>query len=87
MSRPMPKDASLRRASIPSVDRLLETAALREAAERYGRARVVESAREVLDEIRHAIGAGAETDPGAVEPSALAARIEARADRSGRCST
>ena len=80
MSRPMPKDRSLSRASIPSVDRLLETSALREAIVRHGRALVVESAREVLDEVRRAIGTGAETDPGAVESSALADRIAARAD-------
>ena len=78
-SRPMPKDASLPRASIPSVDRLLETADLRAAAERHGRALVVDSAREVLDEIRLAIGTGAETDPGAVEAAVLAGRIAARA--------
>ena len=80
MSRTMPKDRSLLRESIPSVDRLLETEALRGAAERHGRTLVVESAREVLDEVRRAIGTGAETDPGAVAAAALAARIAARAD-------
>ena len=76
----MPKDRPPLRQSIPSVDRLLDTRPLREAAERHGRAPVVESAREVLDEVRRAIGTGAETDPGAIEPSALAARIAARAE-------
>ena len=76
----MPKDRSLSRASIPSVDRLLETDALRKAVERHGRTLVVEAAREILDDVRRAIGTGAETDPGAVEAAALAARIAARAD-------
>ena len=67
------------RSSIPSVDRLLDAPALREAVERKGRTLVVEAAREVLGEVRRSIGTGAETDPGAVEPSALAARIAARA--------
>ena len=80
MSRPMPKNGSSLRASIPSVDRLLRADALREAAERHGRTLVVEAAREVLDEVRRAIGSGAETDPGALETAALAARIAARAD-------
>ena len=75
----MPKDPPLLLASIPSVDRLLETASLREAAACHGRALVVEAAREVLDELRRAIGAGGETDAGAVEAAALAARIAARA--------
>ena len=64
MSRTMPKNGSSLRASIPPVDRLLRADALREAAERHGRTLVVESAREVLDEVRGAIGTGAETDPG-----------------------
>ena len=76
----MPEDRSLSRASIPSVDRLLETDALRKAVERHGRTLVVEAAREILDDVRRAIGTGAETDPGAVEAAALAARIAARAD-------
>ena len=76
MSRAMPKNGSSLRASIPSVDRLLQTDALREAAERHGRTLVVEAAREVLDEVRRSIG----TDAGAVEIPALAARIAARAD-------
>ena len=83
MSRTMPKNGSSLRASIPSVDRLLRADALREAAERHGRTLVVESAREVLDEVRGAIGTGAGTDPGTVEASALAARIAARADDGG----
>ncbi len=80
MSRTMPKNGSSLRASIPSVDGLLRADALREAAERHGRTLVVESAREVLDEVRGAIGTGAETDPGALETAALAARIAARAE-------
>ena len=80
MSRTMPKNGSSLRASIPPVDRLLRADALREAAERHGRTLVVNSAREVLDEVRGAIETGAETDAGAVEASALAARIAARAD-------
>ena len=79
-SEAMLKDPSPLLSSIPSVDRLLDAAPLREAVERHGRVAVVEAARGVLDEIRGAIGAGAETDPGAVEPSALAARIVARAE-------
>ena len=81
MSGPMPKDRSIPRSSIPSVDRLLDTPGLRTAAERHGRTLVVEAAREILDEVRRSIGTGAETDPGAVEPSVLAARIAARADK------
>ena len=81
MSEPMPKDRSIPRSSIPSVDRLLDMPGLRTAVERHGRTLVVETAREVLDEVRRSIGTGAETDPGAVEPSALAARIAARADK------
>ena len=80
VSHTMPKDRSLSRSSIPSVDRLLDASALREAVERNGRTLVVEAAREVLGEVRRSIGTGAETEPGAVEPSALAARIAARAD-------
>ncbi|MDE0173451.1 MAG: L-seryl-tRNA(Sec) selenium transferase [Defluviicoccus sp.] len=80
MSPTMPKNGSSLRASIPSVDRLLQADALREAAERHGRALVVESAREVLDEVRGTIGTGAGTDAGAVEVPALAARIAAHAE-------
>ena len=80
MSRPMPKDRSISRSSIPSVDRLLDTPALREAVERGGRALVVAAAREVLDEVRRSIGTGAESDPRAVETPVLAARIAARAE-------
>ena len=82
----MPKDRSLSRSSIPSVDRLLDTPALREAVERNGRILVVEAARGEVDEVRRAIGAGAETDPEAVEPSALAARIAARAEAAAAAS-
>ena len=81
VSRPMPKNGSSLRASIPSVDRLLRADALRKAVERHGRTLVVESAREILDELRRSIGTGAETDAGAVETAALAARIAARAEQ------
>ena len=76
----MPKDPSALLSSIPSVDRLLDSAPLREAAGRHGRALVVEAAREVLDEVRRAIAGGVETDTRAVEPAALAARIAVRAE-------
>ena len=76
----MPKDPSPLLSSIPSVDRLLDSASLREAAARHGRAVVVEAAREVLDEIRRAISAGVGTDARAVEATALAARIVERAE-------
>ena len=75
----MPKDPSARLSAIPSVDRLLVSAPLREAVERHGRAAVVETAREVLDEVRRAIAAGVETDANMAEPAALAARIAERA--------
>ena len=76
----MPKDPSALLSSIPSVDRLLDTPALRAAAGRHGRGLVVASAREVLDEVRRAIGAGTESDAREVAAAALARRIAARAD-------
>ncbi len=75
----MPKNRSLPRSAIPSVGRLLETPALRAAAERHGRALVVEAVRSILDKVRCAIAAGVETDSGVMETAALAARIEAHA--------
>ena len=80
VSASMPKDPSPPLSSIPSVDRLLDSEALRAAAERHGRAPVVDAAREILDELRRTIAAGAETGPGATDPAALAGRIAARAD-------
>ena len=59
---------------------MLDSAPLREAAERHGRAVVVEAARGVLDEVRRAILTGVETDPGVAGIEALAARIAARAE-------
>ena len=76
----MPKDPSALLSSIPSVDRMLDAAPLREAAERHGRAVVVEAARGVLDELRRAMLTGVETDPGVAGTEALAARIAARAE-------
>ena len=76
----MPKDPSALLSSIPAVDRLLDSAPLREAAERHGRAVVVEAARGVLDELRRAILTGVGTDPGVAGTEALAARIAARAE-------
>ena len=75
----MPKDPSPLLASIPSVDRLLDSEALREAAARHGRAPVVGAAREVLAELRRAIAAGDEAGTATVAPAALAGRIAARA--------
>ncbi len=50
-------DVTNRRRAIPSVERLLAAAAGADLVRRYSRARVVETLRAVLDDVRHAAGA------------------------------
>jgi L-seryl-tRNA(Ser) seleniumtransferase len=54
----MARSASNPRRALPSVERLLQTAGGAELVARYRRAHVVETVRAVLEELRHAAGAG-----------------------------
>jgi L-seryl-tRNA(Ser) seleniumtransferase len=63
-------------AFIPSVDRLLNSAALEPALARYGRTQVTSSVRGHLDSLRQAALSGA-LDPASLSDAAIAARVEA----------
>ncbi len=64
-------------ASLPSVDRLLDTPTLRAAGGRFGRILVRDSARAVLDERRRELSRG--RAPAPVDIGDIAARVEAHA--------
>lgn len=72
----MPTHEHLRR--IPSVNRLLQTPALQEAMQAFGRAPVVAAVRETLDAVRDEIAAGRMPD---LTPEALTTRIIAHLHR------
>ncbi|RME12923.1 MAG: L-seryl-tRNA(Sec) selenium transferase, partial [Ardenticatenia bacterium] len=72
----MPTHEHLRR--IPSVNRLLQTPALQEAMQAFGRAPVVAAVRETLDAVRDEIAAGRIPD---LTPEALTPRIIAHLHR------
>lgn len=64
------------RASIPAVERLLETEEGRKLAARFSRGRLTEGLRVVLDEAREAVGRGEwEHDPARMEPYLDAVRL------------
>jgi len=69
--------------SIPAVDAVLASDALREARDGHSHRVVVRRVREVLDEMRRGIAAGEITDPGELSPDTAARRAAARvAERS-----
>jgi L-seryl-tRNA(Ser) seleniumtransferase len=74
----MSADPSLqdRLRAVPSVQRLLEEPALRQAESRLGRAAVLDAVRQVLEDVRRAVASGRPTAPPASE---LAERAAARA--------
>ena len=65
-------------ARIPSTDRLMQSPVLEETTAAHGRAVVLEAAREVLDEVRHALSTDGEAAAGSVEESAIGAAIAER---------
>lgn len=72
-----PRTEQLR--DLPSVDRVLKTAAAGTALTRYGRGYVVETVRAVLDEIRHRLTSECLSEPPSAEEvmAAVCVRVEA----------
>ncbi|MCC7484259.1 MAG: L-seryl-tRNA(Sec) selenium transferase [Burkholderiales bacterium] len=73
-------EAAARRA-IPALDRLLKLPAVESLVSRYGRPAVTDTAREVLAEVREALGTGRTPDGGAFDESRFAGACAARLER------